>query len=151
MENLLRKLAVVSTDEPTILILCKLERSPTHFFLPCDHWFHDGLKYSFHYSLLLEQKFGWALSPSPCSFLFNLHVEWSLKEVLIKYQMQFVFCELLFHFCLRFKFSTAWIYFWRDAQKKRKKANREKIKFRWTVLQRYNLYFFMVLCVIRLG
>ena len=37
--------------------------------------------------------------------------------------------------------------FCRNAQKKRKKANREKIKCRQTVLQRANLHFLMFLCV----
>ena len=66
-------------DESTILFLCTLERLLTQFFLQCNQWFYDRLKFSFLLLLLLERTFGWALSPSLCSFLLAFHLEWSFN------------------------------------------------------------------------
>ena len=71
----MKNLAAKSPDESTILIPC----TPKQFVLQCDQWFHDGLKFFFHYLLLLEWTFGWAWSSFPCSFLFALYLEWSLN------------------------------------------------------------------------
>ena len=61
------------------MILCAFEWLPTQYFLPCIQWFHNELKFFLYYLLLLEWKFGWALSPFPCSVLFAVHLEWSLN------------------------------------------------------------------------
>ena len=47
----MRNLAVVSSDESTILILC----TPSEFALQSDHWFHDGLKFYSHYLWLKNE------------------------------------------------------------------------------------------------
>ena len=57
----MRNMAAESSDEFLILIICTLEWSRTQFVQQCDQWFHDGLKFFFHYLLLLERTFGWAL------------------------------------------------------------------------------------------
>ena len=55
--------------------------------------FHDRLKFSFHYLLLLERTFGWA-----CSFLFALHLDCSLNtRVDKKIKCSFYICEIVFH------------------------------------------------------
>ena len=77
-------MAAVSSGKSTILFFCTLEWLLTQFFLQCNQWFHDGLKFFFHYLLLLERKFGWALSPSRFSFLFVRHLEWSLNTSIDK-------------------------------------------------------------------
>ena len=67
----MRNLAALSSDESAILVLC----TPTQFALPCDRRFRDGLKRTVGWALS-----PWALSPPfPYSFLFALHLEWSLK------------------------------------------------------------------------
>ena len=81
----MRNLTALCSNESKIFILCTLEWSPTQFFLPCDPWFHHGLKCFFHYLSLLERKLEWALSPSPCSLWFAL---WKLKAF---------FVEIIFH------------------------------------------------------
>ena len=89
-----------------IFIICTLEWSRTQFVLQWDQWFHDGLKSFFHYLLLLERTFGWALCPSPRSFLFGLHLNWSLNtSVDKKIKCNFYICEFMFNFSLWFKFS----------------------------------------------
>ena len=99
-------LVAVSSDNSTILILYTLEWSPTHFVLQCDQWFHDGLKFFFHYLLLLEQKFGWTLCLSPCSFLFAFHLDWSLNaSVNKKIKCNLYIFELVFQFGLWLKLS----------------------------------------------
>ena len=99
-------MAAVSSDESTILNLCTLEWSPTQFVLQHDQWFHDGLKFFFHYLLFLERTFGWVLYPSPCSFLFALHLDWSLnKSVDKKIKCSLYICKLVFHLNLWFKLS----------------------------------------------
>ena len=75
----MRNVAAVNSDESTILILCTLEWSLTQFVLQCDQWFHDGLKFLFHYLFHSERMFSWALYPTLCSFLFALYLEWSLN------------------------------------------------------------------------
>ena len=55
--------------------------------------FHDRLKFSFHYLLLLERIFGWA-----CSFLFALHLDCSLNtRVDKKIKCSFYICEIVFY------------------------------------------------------
>ena len=74
--------------------------------MQCNQWFHDGLQFFFHYLLLLERTFRWALYPSPCSFLFPVHLDWSLKKsVDKKVKCSFYICEFVFHFSLWFKLS----------------------------------------------
>ena len=119
----MRNLDAVSWDESTILIFCALEWSPTKFVLQCDQWFHDGLNFFFHYLLLLEWTFGWALYPSPCSSLFTLHLDWSLNTSNDKkIKCSLYICELVIRFSLWFKwsvffsgsnwvFSSVWFYF----------------------------------------
>ena len=103
-------LAVVISNESTFLILCTLEWSPTQFVLQCNQLFHDGLNLLFHYLLLLEQTFGWALYPSPCSFLFALHLDWSLNtNVDKKIKCSLYICELVFHISLWLKLSIFFI------------------------------------------
>ena len=68
-------MAAESLDESTNLILC----TTTQFVLPCNQWFHDELKFFFHYLLLLEWTFRWALSSFQFSFLFAFHLECSLS------------------------------------------------------------------------
>ena len=115
----MRKLSAVNSDEPTILIFCTLEWSPTQFVLPCCQWLHDGLKIFFQYLLLLEQKFGWAFPPSPCLFLYVLQLEWSLNTSFDKKnQMHY---ELVFHFNKWFKFSSAKFCFLTKYTKEKKK------------------------------
>ena len=56
---------------------------------------------------------------SPCSFLFALHLDWSLNtSVDKKIECSFYICEIVFHF--------GFIFSW-NAQKKREKANRKKL------------------------
>ena len=74
----MKNLAAVSSDESKILILCTLEWLPTQFVLQCNQWFREALDFFFHYSILLEPNFGWVLSPFLCSFLFALHLYYSL-------------------------------------------------------------------------
>ena len=103
-------LAVVISNESTFLILCTLKWSPTQFVLQCNQLFHDGLKLLFHYLLLLEQTFGWALYPSPCSFLFALHLDWSLNtNVDKKIKCSLYICELVFHISPWLKLSIFFI------------------------------------------
>ena len=93
-------LVTVGSDESTTLILWTFEWSPAQFVLQCDQWFHDGLKFFFHYYLLLlEQKFGWVLYPSLCSFIFALYLDWSLNaSVNEKIKCSLDIFELAFHF-----------------------------------------------------
>ena len=123
-------LVAVGSDESTTL----LEWSPTQFVLQCDQWFHDGLKFFFHYLLLLEQKFGWVLYPSPCSFMFALHLDWSLNaSVNEKIKCSLYIFELVFHFGLWLKlniFFSLVLFFLEIHNRSVKKANREKIKYR---------------------
>ena len=94
-------LVTVGSDESTTLILWTFEWSPTQFVLQCDQWFHNGLKCLFHYLLLLEQKFGWVLYPSPFPFMFALHLDWSLNaSVNEKIKCSLDIFELVFHFGL---------------------------------------------------
>ena len=100
----MRNLDAVSWDESTILIFCALEWSPTKFVLQCDQWFHDGLNFFFHYLLLLEWTFEWALYPSPCSSLFTLHLDWSLNTSNDKkIKCSLYICELVIRFSVSFK------------------------------------------------
>ena len=134
----MRNAASASSDESSILILCSLEWSPTHFVLQCDQWFHDGLRLIFfcHYLLLLERTFGWALSHPhfmlPSSFFFALHLEWSLNLSIDKKLNAICkfanLCSTLFS--LWFKFSSAWFYCLSKCTKKGTKPNREKFKCR---------------------
>ena len=79
---------------------------------------HDGLTFFFHcllllertfffhYLLLLERTLGWVLYPSPCSFLFALHLDWFLNtSVDKKIKCSFNICEFVFYFSLWFKLS----------------------------------------------
>ena len=69
--------------------------------------------------LLLERKLGWALSPSP----FAPHLEWSLNTSVDKISNAIcVFCQLVFHFCLWFKFSLAWFYILTKCTKEEEKS-----------------------------
>ena len=114
----MRNVACVSLDKSSFLILSSLEWSPTQFVLQCDHWFHDGLIFFFHYLLLLERTFGWALSP-----LFVLHSEWSLTLITHKKSNTVCtfanLCSTLFS--LWFKFSSAWFYFLSKCKKRGQK------------------------------
>ena len=93
----------------------------TQFVLQCDQWFHDGLIFFFHYLLLLERTFGWALSPPPSSAMFVLYLEWSLNISTDKKSNAICIiaslCSTLFR--LRFKFSWAWFYFLLKCTKER--------------------------------
>ena len=121
--------ASASSDESSILILCSLEWSPTQFVLQCDQWFHDGLIFFFHYSLLSERTFGWALSPPPCSFSFVFHLEWSVNLSTDKNSNSICIfanlCSTLFS--LWFKSSSAWFSCLSKCTQKAK-ANLEKFK-----------------------
>ena len=50
---------------------------------------YDGLKFFFHYLLLLERTFGWA-----CSFLFALYLDWFINTRVNKSNAVFVFVKL---------------------------------------------------------
>ena len=63
---------------PQFWMICSLEWSQTQFLLQCNQLFHDGLIFFFHYLLLLERMFGWALFPPHVRFSL-LYLEWSLN------------------------------------------------------------------------
>ena len=107
----MRNVASVSSDESSFLILCSREWSPTQFVLQCDQWFHDGLIFFFRMSII----------PSPCSFFFSVHLEWSFDLSADKKRNAICIfanlCSTLFS--LLFKFSSAWFYFLSKCKKKR--------------------------------
>ena len=146
----MRKMASASSDKSSILIVCSFEWSPTQFILQCDQLFDNGSIFCFNYLLLLERTFGWALVPPHVCFFFGLHLEWSLTLSADKKSNAIcIFANLCFFlFSLWFKFSSAWFYFLSKCTKKWAKANREKFKCRWTVLQCCNPHFLMLLCSI---
>ena len=76
-----------SLDESTTSILC----TPTQSVLYCDQWFHDGLKFLFHYLLLLERTLEWALSPSNVGFCLLFICNGLLIQMLIENQMKLVY------------------------------------------------------------
>ena len=79
-----------------------LEWSPIQFVLQCKQWFHNGLKFFFHYLLLLERAF--IIYLSPCSFLFALHLYWSLNtSVDKKIKCSFYIFEIVFYFSMWLK------------------------------------------------
>ena len=97
-------LAAVTSDESTIFVLCTNEWPPRQFVLQYYQWFHDGFKFFFHCLLLLEQTIGLELYSSPCSFLFAVHLDWSLNTSADKkVKCSLYISELVFHFRLRLK------------------------------------------------
>ena len=64
------------------------------------------MKFFFRYLLLLERTFGWVLFPSPCLFLFALHLEWPLNTSIDKKSNAiFIFAnKLVFPSSLWFKY-----------------------------------------------
>ena len=129
----MRNVASVSSDESSILILCSLELPSMQFVLQCDQWFHDGLIFFFHYLLLLERTFEWALSPLPCLLFFALHLEWSLNLSTGKKSNAMVYlrsCVPLYLVICGSNFFQLGSTFCRNARKKRPKTNREKFKCR---------------------
>ena len=73
-----------------------------------------------------------SIIPSPCSFFFALHLEWSLNlSTDEKSNAICIFANLCSTlFSLWIKFSSAWFYFPWKCTKKRAKANWEKFKCR---------------------
>ena len=111
----MRNMAAGNSDESKILIFC----TPTQFVLQCDQWFHNGLKFFFHYFLFLERTFGWELSTSPCSFLFALHLEWSFNTSANKKSNEvFIFANLCSTLVCRLNFLQLGSTFCRNTQKK---------------------------------
>ena len=100
------------------------------------------VKFCLSLFITFRTNIGMSIIPSPCSFFFALHLEWSLNLSTDKKSNAICIfanlCSTLLS--LWFKFSSAWFYFLLKCTKKRAKANREK------VLQRCNPYFLMLLC-----
>ena len=107
----MRNLACVSSDESSVLILCSLEWSPTQFALQCNQWFHDGNKLSLF--ITFRKNVPMSIIPSPFSFSFALHLEWSLYLSNDKKSDAICIfanlCSTLFSLC--FKFPSAWFYY----------------------------------------
>ena len=126
----MRNVAIVSSDESSILILCSLEWSPTQFVLQCNQWFHDW----FFLSLFITFRTNVRISiiPSPCSFFFVLHLEWSLNlSTDQKSNPICTFGNLSFTlFILWFKFFSVWIYFLSKCTKKRVKPKTKRENFK---------------------
>ena len=102
----MRNLAPLNFDESTVLFPCTLEWTLTQFFLRW--WISWWVKMLLLLLILLERTFGWALSPSPCSFLFAFHLERSFntdKKCWKKIKCSLHICKLVFHFSLWFKLS----------------------------------------------
>ena len=118
----------VSSNESTLLILCKLGQSPTEFVLQYNQWFHDGLNFFFHYhcvrSVPIQSYSGYFLFP--CSLLFVLHLEWFLNtSVHKKSNAVCIFANLCSTLVCDSNFFQLGSIFCRNTQMKTKKANRE--------------------------
>ena len=115
-------MAAVSSDESKILIVCKLEWSPTQFALQCDQWFHDRF---FFLSLFItfRANFRMSIILYPCSFFFTLHLEWPLKIRIDKKSNAIcIFANLRSTlFSLWFNFFSVWFYFLSKCTKQRGK------------------------------
>ena len=80
-----------------------------------------------NYFLLLQQTFRWGLSPSPCSFLFALHLDWSLNtSVHKKIKCSLYIWELAFHFISSVFFFT-FVLFFVGMHKRGKKLTETKL------------------------
>ena len=119
----MRNVAAVSSDESTILILCKLEWSSTAFALQCDQRLYDGLIFCLSLFITFRAIVRMSIIPYPCWFLFALHLEWSLNiSTDQKSNTICIFANLCSTlFSLWFKFSSAWLYFLSKCTKVRRK------------------------------
>ena len=87
------------------LILYTLEWSPTQFVLQCDHFITSEIFFSLFVIFRTNIRMS-IIYLSPCSFLFALHLDWSLNtSVDKKIKRSFCICEIVFYFSLWLKLS----------------------------------------------
>ena len=99
------------------------------FVLQCDHWFHDGLIFFLSLFITFRTNVRMSIIPSPCSFFFALHLQWSINlSTDKKSNAVCIFANLCSTlFSLWFKFSSAWFYFLSKCTKKGQKLIGKKL------------------------
>ena len=146
----MRNMAAISSDESTILILCIPEWSPTQvrfaMRLMISWWVH----FLFLLFITFRTNVLMSIIPSPYSFLFALHLEWSLNISTGKKSNAICIfvnlCSTLFS--LWFKFSSAWFYFLSKCTKERgKKLTRKNLNVDRQSFKNVICIFLMLLCL----
>ena len=128
----MRNVASVSSDESSILILFSREWSPAAVCSAMRSLISWWVNFFLSLFITFRTNVQMSIIPSPCSFFFALHLQWSLNLSSDKKSNAICIfanlCSTLFS--LRFKFSLAWFCFLSKCTKKRAKADREKLKRR---------------------
>ena len=130
----MRNVASVSSDESSILILFSREWSPAAVCSAMRSLISWWVNFFLSLFITFRTNVRMSIIPSPCSFFFALHLQWSINlSTDKKSNAVCIFANLCSTlFSLWFKFSSAWFwfYFLSKCTKNRAKANREKIKCR---------------------
>ena len=129
----MRNVASVSSDESSILILFSREWSPAAVCSAMRSLISWWVNFFLSLFITFRTNVRMSIIPSPCSFFFALHLEWSLNLSTDKISNAICIfsnlCSTLSN--LRFEFSSAWFYCLSKCTKiKREKANWEKFKCR---------------------
>ena len=128
----MRNVASVSSDESSILILFSREWSPAAVCSAMRSLISWWVNFFLSLFITFRTNVRMSIIPSPCSFFFALHLQWSINlSTDKKSNAVCIFANLCSTlFSLWFKFSSAWFYFLSKCTKKRTKTNREKFKCR---------------------
>ena len=135
----------ISSNESTIQFWFFANLSDHRLSLQSDQGFHDELIFFLSLFITFRANAGMSIIPSPCSFLYAFHLQWSLNISTDKKSNAVCtfanLCSTLFS--LWFKFSLVWFYFLSKCTKEKEKNWNVDTQFFKAVTD----IFFMLLCL----
>ena len=125
----MRNVASVSSDESSILILFSREWSPAAVCSAMRSLISWWVNFFLSLFITFRTNVRMSIIPSPCSFFFALHLQWSINlSTDKKSNAVCIFANLCStFFSLRFKFSSAWFYFLSKCTKRGQKLTGKKL------------------------